>query len=71
MPAYTSNLTKTLCSQTKIRLQRKLEIGHMKQQIIQFSGLAFLGTVFFVAALSVTVMLASWDGVVQFLFGAA
>lgn len=55
----------------KIRPNRKLEIGHMLQQFVLFSRIAFLGTVFFITALSLTVMLASWDGVLQFLFGTA
>ncbi len=54
-----------------IRPNRKLEIGHMLQQLVLFSRIAFIGTVFFITALSLTVMMASWDGVLQFLFGAS
>ena len=43
----------------------------MLQQFILFSRIAFIGTVFFITALYLTVMMASWDGVLKFLFGVA
>ena len=43
----------------------------MKQQITQFSGLAFFGAISLLTALAVAVMLGYWEGVQLFLFGAA